>query len=340
VWKRFESIGLAPASTVAVVSSSGWATISTSGGRIRCDRGWVSRIVVGLDVRICERLVQAGDDGLKSQLWICTGKSVGQDISSGNLNGLLEKVMFEDDETSVQRRSVGKDVLPILQNLARGDSSCVDVVISSVESRSGADTGPHDGSQPHRQGNGTNPVIYVTIGRPHRVGRDAQDVLNNLLGPPKLRNDLFGGQGSKGSGVAPRVHGNVMLGHVLALEEGGEGNGTRTNDKERGLEGVLVEEVQEIGGVERGTVIVCKTPGVLCGARDDVSVTNASTARPPTTTGVLDGVWVGRASSSYRGIKGWDLDAGRLDLGNPLLDLWGVGGGNGVELGVFGRRNG
>lgn len=66
---------------------------------------------------------------MKSQLWICTGKSVGQDISSGNLNGLLEKVVLEDDETSVQRRGVGKNVLPILQNLARRDSSCMNVVI-------------------------------------------------------------------------------------------------------------------------------------------------------------------------------------------------------------------
>jgi hypothetical protein len=41
--------------------------------------------------------------------------------------------------------------------------------------------------------------------------------------------------------MTPGVHGNLMLGHVLALEKGGRGNGARTNDKERGLERMLVK---------------------------------------------------------------------------------------------------
>jgi len=41
----------------------------------------------------------------------------------------LEKVVFEGDETGVERRSVAKDVLPVLQNLGRCDSSCMDVEV-------------------------------------------------------------------------------------------------------------------------------------------------------------------------------------------------------------------
>ena len=93
------------------------------------DRGWVSRVVVGLDVRIRERLVQAVNDGLKGQLWGGTSESVGQDVSSGNLDGLLEKVVCEDDETSIQRRGIAKNELPVLQNLASCDSPRVDVEV-------------------------------------------------------------------------------------------------------------------------------------------------------------------------------------------------------------------
>lgn len=41
--------------------------------------------------------------------------------------------------------------------------------------------------------------------------------------------------------MTPGVHGNLVPTHVLALEEGGGRNGTRTNDKKRSLERMLVE---------------------------------------------------------------------------------------------------
>jgi len=140
--------------------------------------------------------------------------------------------------------------------------------------------------------------------------------------------------------VTPRVHGNVVLGHILALEEGRGGNGARTNDEERGLEGMLVEVVQEVGSVKRGTVVVRETPCVLRGARRDVRLANTSSTRPPTTTGIGGGLGVGCASSNYSLAQVWNLDTRRLDLGNPLLNLWGVGGRNSVKLGVIGGNNG
>ena len=78
----------------------------------------MSGIVVGLDVRVRKRLVQARDDGLESQFRIGTGKSIGQNISSSNLDRLLEKVVFKDDETGAHRRGVAHNVLPVLQNLS------------------------------------------------------------------------------------------------------------------------------------------------------------------------------------------------------------------------------
>ena len=118
------------------------------------------------------------------------------------------------------------------------------------------------------------------------------------------------------------------------MEEERGGNSARANDKEGGLEGMLVQIAQEIGSVERGTVVVRETPGVLSRARRNISATNASATRPPTTAGICDSSGVGWAPSGYSGIKARDLNAGRLNLGNPLLNLWAVSGRNGVELGV------
>ena len=93
--------------------------------------------------------------------------------------------------------------------------------------------------------------------------------------------------------MTPRVHGNVVLRHVLALKESGGGNGARANDKERGLEGMLVQVAQEIGSVERRTVVIRETPGILGWARCNVSAANAPTARPPATAGICDSSGVG-----------------------------------------------
>jgi len=57
------------------------------------------------------------------------GKSIGQNVSSSNLNRLLVKIVFEGDESGVERRGVAKNVIPVLQNLSGCDSSCVDVEV-------------------------------------------------------------------------------------------------------------------------------------------------------------------------------------------------------------------
>ena len=133
---------------------------------------------------------------------------------------------------------------------------------SSVECRSGADAGPHDWLQAHCQGNGANSIIDVTERGSHCVRGDAQHILDDFPGPSKLRNDLFVGQGSEGSGVTPRVYGNLVLGHIFALEKRGGGDSAGADDKECGLERMFVKVAQEVGGVERRAVIVGQTPSV------------------------------------------------------------------------------
>jgi hypothetical protein len=216
----------------------------------------------------------------------------------------------------------------------------MNVIVPGVKGCGGANAGPHDRCQTHRQGDSANPIIYVTERWPHCVGGNPSDRLDNFLAPPKLGDDLLVGEGGEGRSVAPSVHRDMMLPHILGLEDGGEGNCSGTNYKECGLERILVEEVQEVGGVVRGTVIVGKTPSVYRGAICDISAADTSTTRPPTTSGIRGSLWVGRAPPSYSNTDIRDLYAGGLNLGNPLGNLRGVRRGNSVKLGVIGGMNG
>ena len=140
--------------------------------------------------------------------------------------------------------------------------------------------------------------------------------------------------------MTPGVDRDLVPVHVLALEYGREGNSPRTNDKESGLEAILIEVIQEVGGVVGGTVVVSKTPGVLCGTISDISRTNTSTTCPPTARSVCSSLSIVGASSGLNDRKAWDLNAGRFHLGNPLLDLWAVCGRNRIQLRVICRTDG
>ena len=140
--------------------------------------------------------------------------------------------------------------------------------------------------------------------------------------------------------MTPGVDGNVVLADILRLKDGREGNGTGTNDKERRLERILVKEVQEVGSVICGSIIVCKPPGVLCGTIRDVSVANTPTTRPPTTSGVCSSLCIVWTPSRLSDADIRDLNTGGLNLGNPLLNQCGVSGRDNVQLGVIRGNNG
>ena len=120
--------------------------------------------------------------------------------------------------------------------------------------------------------------------------------------------------------MAPGVDGDVVLGEILCLKDSREGNCTRTNDKERRLERILVKEVQEVGSVVRRSIVVRETPCILCGANRDISVANTPTTCPPTATGVCGGLCIVWAASRCSNADIWDFDTGGLDLSNPLLN--------------------
>ena len=106
--------------------------------------------------------------------------------------------------------------------------------------------------------------------------------------------------------MTPGVDGDVVLGQILCLKDSREGNCTRTNDKERRLERILVKEIQEVGSVVCRSVIIRETPCVLCGANRDISVADTSTTRPPTTAGVGGSLCVVWAPSRRINADIWD----------------------------------
>lgn len=106
--------------------------------------------------------------------------------------------------------------------------------------------------------------------------------------------------------MTPGVNGDVVLAQILCLEDSGEGNRTRTDDKERGLERILVKEVQEVGSIERRSIVVREAPCVLRGAIRDVGAANAPTTRPPTTIGIGGSLCIVWAPSRRSNTDVWD----------------------------------
>jgi len=57
------------------------------------------------------------------------GQGIRKDVTSGDLNGLLEKIMLENDETRIPCRSVADDILPVLKDLLNGGSARMDIKV-------------------------------------------------------------------------------------------------------------------------------------------------------------------------------------------------------------------
>lgn len=66
-------------------------------GNAHRDRGGVSRVVVRLDICVRHALVHARDDGADREGGLVR-QGVGQDVSCGNLDGLFEKIVLEDNK--------------------------------------------------------------------------------------------------------------------------------------------------------------------------------------------------------------------------------------------------
>ena len=105
----------------------------------------------------------------------------------------------------------------------------------SVKSGRRADTGPDRSLEAHGGGNGTHTVVDITERRtPERRG-DTGHVLDDLLRPPELSDDLLIRQRGH-SGMTPSVHRELVLAHELLLEKSRVGNSTRADNEEGCLE--------------------------------------------------------------------------------------------------------
>lgn len=57
------------------------------------------------------------------------GQSVRKDVAGSNLNGLLEKIVFEDNKARGRGVGKGHDLVPVLKNVDGGEGAAVDAEI-------------------------------------------------------------------------------------------------------------------------------------------------------------------------------------------------------------------
>ncbi len=153
---------------------------------------------------------------------------------------------------------------------------------TGVKRRSGTDACPHNGDKAHSKTNSTDTVVDITVRRTPVQGSDSSHILDDLLCPAELGNELLSRLGSS-IAVTPGVHAELMLTEILLLQQGGVRDSTRTDHEERRLQVLLIEIVEQVGRVWRWAVVVRKTPRELVGTGGHVGLTSASTASPPAT---------------------------------------------------------
>jgi len=151
----------------------------------------VCLVVVGLQVCIIERLVETLDDGHETELGL-EGQSVGNDISSSQLDSLFEKIMFENDETGIDRSSIIENSLEIRENLRSRHQASGNVKVIGIEGVvPGRIRRPDNRDEIHRTGNGTHTIIDVTKRWAEEDGSHSGDIFDDLFGPAELGDDLI-----------------------------------------------------------------------------------------------------------------------------------------------------
>lgn len=202
-----------------------------------------------------------------------------------------------------------------------------------------ADARPNDGDQVHRRRDRAHAVINVTIRRPPVDGRDPECILDELLRPAELSDDLLR-RLRRHVRVAPRVDRNLVASHVLVLEDGRALEQPRADGEECSAKILLREILQQVRRIRRRAVVIGDSPRVLGWALGDVRVARAATARPPAVLRrVSDCGSVVRARPGVRGRDVRDVDTRGRDFLDPLLHLGRVSWGCDIELGVI-RRDG
>lgn len=78
----------------------------------------VRRVVIRLDVRVAEGHAHALNDGHELERGL-KGKRIGENVSRGNVDGLLEEIVLEHDEAGVDGGGVAENVVPAAKDLLR-----------------------------------------------------------------------------------------------------------------------------------------------------------------------------------------------------------------------------
>lgn len=138
----------------------------------------------------------------------------GEDVSDSQVNSLLVKIVLKNNKALVELgRVFVKNLLEAGEGRLAGCATADNVPVGSVKGVALVSR-PHDRSETHLCGNSTHAVVDVTIGRAESVGSYTDDILDSLLGPTKLGDDLLVCKRRK-SAVGPCVDGKLVAGHVL-----------------------------------------------------------------------------------------------------------------------------
>lgn len=329
--------GRARASTSGRTASGDWGNLtggSANGGLEHSARSWLlglGAVGRGLDVCLGGCDTKTVGDRLHGVLARADGH--GKEVTDSKVDSLLVEVVLENDETSVElgghllenRLKLGQSSLTV--GLATGDVPVGGVECLALVPR------PHDRSETHLSSNSTDAVVNVSVRGTEGVGGYADGVLDSLLGPAELRDNLLVGELGEGC-VSPSVDRDLVASKVLGNEDIGVRQDTGANDEEGRLDVVGVEVVEEERSVGRGSVIEGDTPVELVGADRDVSLTGAATTSPPTTGGISSGLGGGSTLSGSGAELGNQVP---VDLRDPLLDFWRVNRGSEVVGWEVGR---
>ena len=88
----------------------------------------MSGIVICLNICVGHVKVEASRDGLDRE-WRVMGQGIREDVTSSDLDCLLEKIMLQNDEPRFPCRSVTNDILPVLKDLLNSSSTSMNIKV-------------------------------------------------------------------------------------------------------------------------------------------------------------------------------------------------------------------
>ena len=86
----------------------------------------MTRVVVGLDVRISETPASASRDGLNGER---RGNTVRDDVARGHVDEFLVEIVLESDEALVELRNNVEEALPVVHDLLDGNTGETDIEV-------------------------------------------------------------------------------------------------------------------------------------------------------------------------------------------------------------------